>query len=99
MYALYTMRRTQIYLDEDQHARLAALARQCGTTTSQLIRDAIDVMLEGPGDEDAWRASWRAAVEATAGIAPYLGGEYECGRVADLRRQREHDDRRDKGIE
>lgn len=87
------MRRTQIYLEDGQHARLAELAERRGTTASRLIRDAIDAFLDAPGDEEAWRAEWVAAVEATAGIAPYIGEEFERGRAADRERQRLLDER------
>jgi Arc/MetJ-type ribon-helix-helix transcriptional regulator len=40
------MRRTQIYLDEEQDRRLAARARADGTTKSALIREAIDLLLK-----------------------------------------------------
>jgi predicted DNA-binding protein len=36
------MNRTQIYLSESQHAQLTVLAKQQHTTTSALIRSAID---------------------------------------------------------
>jgi predicted transcriptional regulator len=40
------MRRTQIYLDEDQDRRLRARARADGTTKSAVIREAIDQFLK-----------------------------------------------------
>ncbi|TAL41796.1 MAG: ribbon-helix-helix protein, CopG family [Salinibacterium sp.] len=36
------MKRTQIYLDEQQHERLSAEAARRGVTSSAVIRDAID---------------------------------------------------------
>ncbi|HEY3216773.1 MAG TPA: CopG family transcriptional regulator [Candidatus Eisenbacteria bacterium] len=36
-----TMVRTQLFLDEDLHARLRALARRQGRTVSALVRDAL----------------------------------------------------------
>ena len=46
---IYIMRRTQIYLDEEQHARLEQLSEASGVTKSQLIRDAIErAYLGGP---------------------------------------------------
>lgn len=39
---LYIMQRTQIYLDDEQHRSLTALARQRNATASSLIRAAID---------------------------------------------------------
>lgn len=44
---MYIMRRTQIYLGDRQHARLARLATASGVTKSSLIRDAIDAFLPG----------------------------------------------------
>lgn len=36
------MRRTQIYLDDQQHSGLSALAKKRGVTASAVIREAID---------------------------------------------------------
>lgn len=41
------MQRTQIYLDDEQHRALAALAKERGATASALIRSAIDDYLAG----------------------------------------------------
>jgi predicted transcriptional regulator len=41
------MQRTQIYLDDEQHRALAALAKERGSTASALIRSAIDDYLAG----------------------------------------------------
>jgi len=90
MYASYVVRRTQIYLGDDQDARLAARAQAAGTTKSALIRDAIDANL----NNDAAIASTdlsriRAALTGAAGIAAYRpsGGEYvEDVRVRDSAR-------------
>jgi predicted transcriptional regulator len=83
---LYTMnRRTQIYLDEEQTAKLDERAAAEGTTRSTLIRRAIDAYLaQELQDAAAWRKQWQEAVAETAGIAPYLeeGVEY----VDNLRR-------------
>ena len=38
---IHRMVRTQLYLDDDVHARLTALARKQGRTLSELVRDAI----------------------------------------------------------
>jgi hypothetical protein len=46
MYTAYIVRRTQIYLDEEQDRRLARRARAEGVTKSRLIRRAIDAYLE-----------------------------------------------------
>ena len=83
---LYTMsRRTQIYLDEGQTAKLDERAAAEGTTRSTLIRRAIDAYLALElQDAAAWRKQWQEAVAETSGIAPYLedGAEY----VDNLRR-------------
>lgn len=77
---LYTVnRRTQIYLDEVQTAKLDEMAAAERTTRSSLIRQAIDAYLEEQERKGAaWRERWQEAVAATAGIAPYLedGAEY-----------------------
>jgi len=74
----------QIDLDEEQAARLDERAGVDGTTRSALIRRAIDAYLDQPLEADEWRARWKAAIDATAGIAPYLppGREY----VEEMRR-------------
>ena len=84
MYTSYIMRRTQIYLDEEQATKLARRARARWTTASRMIREAIDAYLAGPDDADAHLARFRAALDASFGIAPYLaeGPEY----VEELRR-------------
>lgn len=80
------MHRTQIYLDEEQAARLDERAATEGASRSTLIRRAVDDYLaRDEGDAAAWRAQWKKAVRKTAGIAPYLeeGAEY----VESLRRR------------
>lgn len=72
MYAVYTLRRTQIYLDEQQTKRLDERATVRGTTRSALIREAIHSYLGAPDDEAMRLARFQAAVDAAAGIAPYL---------------------------
>ena len=66
------MRRTQIYLDEEQDRRLAEHARATGRTKSDLIREAVDRLLDTPVTEEERLARFRAAVDAAFGIAPYL---------------------------
>lgn len=39
---MYIVQRTQIYLDDEQHRALTALAKKRGATASALIRSAID---------------------------------------------------------
>jgi metal-responsive CopG/Arc/MetJ family transcriptional regulator len=72
-------RRTQIYLDEEQTAKLDERAAAEGTTRSKLIRRAVDAYLaQEMQDAAAWRKQWQEAVAETAGIAPHLeeGVEY-----------------------
>ncbi len=78
MYDLYTMRRTQIYLDEEQGERLAAAAAEAGTTISALIREAVDAHLDADGGGGTRLGSLRAALADAAGCAPGLqsGAEY-----------------------
>jgi hypothetical protein len=47
MYNLYIMRRTQIYLTDEQGQLLEGRSRATGQTISQLIRDAIDSTYSG----------------------------------------------------
>jgi predicted transcriptional regulator len=60
------MKRTQIYLDDDQVRRLQARARAEGTTRSAVIREAIDQFLKGRSR----RADLRAHLDATFGSIP-----------------------------
>lgn len=62
------MKRTQIYLDEEQDARLEARARASGSTKSSLIRSAIDSFLGRPRE----RSSLEASLEGTKGALPNL---------------------------
>lgn len=54
--------RTQIYLTDEQRARLATRARRDGVPMSQLIREAVDDYL---GEEDA--------LTGTFGALPAMG--------------------------
>jgi predicted DNA-binding protein len=92
MYISYIMKRTQIYLDEEQAQRLARRARARGTTASKVIREAIDKYLAAPEDADAHLARFRAALDQSFGVAPYLaeGARYvDELRRADLAREDE----------
>lgn len=97
MYKIYIVRRTQIYLDETQHERLAKRARAAGTTRSDLIREAVDAYLDGDEDERARLRAFRAAVRVVSGAAPRLpkGSRYvDDLRRADRERDREIEQRR-----
>lgn len=72
MYAVYIVRRTQIYLEDAQHERLSRRARAAGTSTSDLIREAVDAYLAGRKGEEAQLAAFRVAVRAAAGTARRL---------------------------
>jgi predicted transcriptional regulator len=90
------MHRTQIYLDDDQTARLDQRAAAEGASRSTLIRRAVDEYLtQEERDTATWRAQWERAVQETAGIASYLeeGPEYveslrrrDAGRLSGLER-------------
>jgi hypothetical protein len=91
------MRRTQIYLDEQQHEALARRAAAEGRTQSELIREAVDHYLDGAAEDRGERlARFRAAVRAAAGSIPRLpsGTDYVRElREADLARERELEQR------
>lgn len=90
------MRRTQIYLDEDQHRRLAARADEEGTTASALIRAAIDGLLLDGSDRDRQRDAFRRALahlrdQSPIGLPP--GQRYvEELRAADAARLRDSEE-------
>ena len=89
MYALYIMRRTQIYLDEDQDRRLAERARATGRTKSDLIRQAVDRLLDEPLSGEEELARFRAAADAAFGIAPSLeDGATYVRKLRDIDRRR-----------
>jgi predicted transcriptional regulator len=97
MYAIYIMKRTQIYLDEGQGRALAHRARAAGRTKSALIREAIDDYLTQSPGEDAALRRLREAVAGAAGVAPYLGEGHdyvEAERGRERRRRRELERRR-----
>lgn len=88
---MYIMRRTQIYLHEDQARKLGRRAEVRGTTASKMIREAIDQYLAGSDDESERLARYRGALEESFGAAPYLleGARYvDEIRAADRERER-----------
>ena len=99
MYATYIVRRTQIYLDEEQDRRLAERARASGRTKSDLLREALDRLLDTPLGEEEELARFRAAADAAFGIAPYLedGAAYVSKLRDDDRRRQERLDRQWQG--
>lgn len=95
MYSSYIMKRTQIYLDERQAEQLRRRGAVRGATASSMIREAIDQYLAEPDDAADRLASYRAAVDASFGVAPYLpdGARYvDELRAADRGRQEELDE-------
>ena len=58
MYGVWTMRRTNIYLDDSQLATLRALAERRGEPVAVLVRRALDEWLAGQSvaviGEDEW---------------------------------------------
>lgn len=90
MYSLYIMRRTQIYLDEQQTAELERRARVSGRTRSAVIREAIGEYLTATPS-----AEQRLAEDAAFGIAPYLppGHEY-VEQMRSIRSERDEEIRR-----
>jgi hypothetical protein len=58
------MKRTQVYLTEEQDRRLAEIAEERGTSRASALRWALDTVLE-IGDADA---EARRIIEATSGL-------------------------------
>jgi predicted DNA-binding protein len=98
MYDTYIVKRTQIYLDDQQDQLLERRAEAAGTTKSAVIRDAIDAFLSGESGADAVALErFRSAVNDAAGIAGYLptGSDYvDAVRAADSNREAELETRR-----
>jgi predicted transcriptional regulator len=90
------MRRTQIYLDDDQAEQLGRRARASGVTKSTVIREAIASYLSTPDEADEL-ARFQAALDA-AGERPIDlpdGQRYvEALRAEDLDRDAELEARR-----
>ena len=57
MYDLYTVQRTQIYLDERQVTKLRAAATATHRTVSEIVREAIDEKLARPDDTEPFDAA------------------------------------------
>ena len=64
----YIMKRTQIYIEDDQDTRLERRAQVEGRTKSALIRDAIDQYLA----RRSRKADVRIALDRTFGAVPGL---------------------------
>lgn len=94
MYSPYIVKRTQIYLDDRQAEQLRRRGAVRGATASSMIREAIDQYLAEPDDAADRLARYRAALDTSFAVAPYLpdGARYvEELRAADRSRQEELD--------
>jgi predicted transcriptional regulator len=91
------MKRTQIYIEDEQDRKLARQASAMGVTKSTIIRRAIEEFLSSPSNEAARLARYRTALEEVSKKPVPLpdGRSYvEAIRAADIRRQREIEQRR-----
>jgi predicted DNA-binding protein len=96
MYSSYIVKRTQIYLDEEQAARLARRAQARGSTSSRLIREAVEEYLTNSDDPLTELARQRRALEEAFGSVPRLpeGSAYvDQVRESDAERERELEER------
>lgn len=95
MYATYIMKRTQIYLDDEQDAVLAKRAKEKGTTKSSLIREAVTEYIASSKDDDArarlerFKAAARKLAERPLTYLPDGKTYVENLRKADLAREAE----------
>jgi hypothetical protein len=75
------MRRTNIYLDDEQLESLRSLSDRRGQPVATLVREAIDAWLAAQGvrriPEDEWRDRFAALLERRARIAAERGFEEE----------------------
>jgi len=96
---LYIVRRTQIYLDDDQHRWLDEQASRQRRTKSELIREAVDRLIGGGRqDADNRLRRFQAAVDASFATVPDLppGRDFvEDARATDHDRDRLVEDRWD----
>jgi len=86
VYISYIVRRTQIYLEERQLAKLKSAAKAEQRTVSDLIRDAIDEKLARPVDE----TSFEIALERASGM---WAGRDDLGATDDYVRRLRRDRR------
>lgn len=93
MYNTYIMRRTQIYLTDEQGRLLERRSRTTGSTVSELIREAIDAAFTGRKGMDREErihlarrtaGAWRDFPESGAEYVERLRGG---GRLARLHRR------------
>jgi hypothetical protein len=75
------MRRTNIYLDEDQLQTLRLLGEQRGVPVAALVREAVDAWLRAQGvrkiDDDEWKRRFDALFEERRKIAQERGFDPE----------------------
>jgi Ribbon-helix-helix protein, copG family len=75
------MRRTNIYLDEEQLRALKALGESRGEPVSGLVREALDEYLQTRGvrvlDEDEWQTRFDALLQRRDRIAKERGFKEE----------------------
>jgi predicted DNA-binding protein len=73
MYDVCAMRRTNIYLDDEQLASLRGLSERRGLPVATLVREAIDEWLAAQGvrqiPEDEWNRRFSALLERRTRIA------------------------------
>ena len=82
-------RRTSIYLDDNAMKALKLLAAASGTTVSEKIREAVDVMLAAQVGQVDWPAEIEGMLErARARNVPELSGEEIVAEVQTVRRGR-----------
>ncbi len=60
-----SMIRTQVYLSKEQEQALKALALSSGSRQSELIREAIDLLLS---DKNAIQSQWKSALLNVKGM-------------------------------
>lgn len=91
---MYTMQRTQLYLDEADTAVIDAQARETGTTRSEIIRSLIAEHVAGRrGSERDLVERQKRALLSLADIDRDLRPDLEALREADRARADEHDER------
>jgi predicted DNA-binding protein len=76
MYGVWAMRRTNIYLSDEQLEVLRRLGERRGQPVSVLIREALDAWMEGQGvrvlHEDEWERRFGTLLERRAKVARSL---------------------------
>jgi predicted transcriptional regulator len=91
MYTYIVMRRTQIYLEDEESTALDEEARRTGRTRSQLIREAIRAHVLGAGLQRDLAAVLRATAGAWRGrrqTGAQAVARLRRGRISHLRDQR-----------